>query len=129
MMALTPMEILALILVILIAIKLFVLYVKQRAWLNFTKKLYSNPQTFTIVSLILAIIVGYFVFQELTIVQAFGVMLFLTLLMGIGVAQFKDDMFEFADKIYKRKLLKRARLVTIIWIVLSLWVLWELFLR
>ena len=129
MIALTPMEILALILVILIAVKLFVLYVKQRAWLKFTKALYSNPQTFTIVAGILALIVGYYVLQEVTIVQAFGVILFMSLLMGIGISQFKDELFEFADRIYKRNLFKRTRLAWGIWVVLCLWVLWELFLK
>ncbi len=124
-----PLEIIALVLVIITFLKLLIISVKQRAWYKFTKAIYSRPAALRWISLILAVIVGYYVIQELSITQIWAVIAFVVLLMTIGVAEYSTEMLELAEKIFRKKnVLKRARLAVAIWVVLGLWLLKELFL-
>jgi len=125
----TPVEILALLFVLLILVKLIVIAVKPEAWMNLSNKLFDGTLT-TVVALFLLVVVGFLLLQELTIVQLFASMAFFALLVLIGVVPFREEVSAFAHKLYKgENLLKRTMISVVIWVALSLWVLYSLFLQ
>ena len=124
----TPLEIIAVIMVVLIAIKFLVLAVKPRAWMKVCDAIYGNPKATTWVGLILGAVILYYLLQELTIVQIFATLAFLSALMMIGIANFSKDLNEFAKKILARKnIMKKTWLAWVIWLVLMAWALKEIF--
>ncbi len=124
------LEIIALLLVILFLVKLVVVSRNPRAWLRFWKKRYSHRAAATVVALVLAGVVLYYLLMELTIVQIMAVAAFMALLFLIGFLPYMKDMFELGDRWMKEgNILWRSWLIILIWLVLSLWVLWEIFLN
>ena len=127
-MAMAPLEIIAFLLVALFVIKMLVLFTKPKSWLKFAKKIYGGGAVTTFVILVLAIIVLYYLLMELSIVQIFAVITFTTLLISLNVAPYSKELMAMADQLYRKKnLLSRAWLVILIWTLLSIWVLWEIF--
>ncbi len=127
-MALTPIEIIALILIVIGVIKMLVLFVKPVAWMNFAKKVYKRPPVVRIVSLILAAIVLWYLLTEITIVQIFAVMAFVALLFLIGLApDINSLMAKYRAQIKRGRLWQENWLYTLIWIVLMVWALVVLF--
>ncbi len=122
-------EIFALILIVLGLVKILVLAINPESWMNFARWIWSKPRLTQVISLILAGTVFYYLLMDLTIVQILAVMLFLALLMVVGLA---DEVEYFLTKyngmIKKGKLWKHYWLYTLIWLVLLLWGLKELFL-
>ena len=124
------LEIVALILIALFLVKLAVISRNPRAWLQFWKKRYSNTTAVTIVALVLAGIVLYFLLEELTIVQIMAVAAFMALLFLVGFLPYMKDMFTLGEQWIKQgNILQRSWLVILIGVALSLWVLWEIFFK
>lgn len=124
----TSIEIMALIVAVIAAIKIIVIFVKPKAWLGLVKKVYAQPILTTIISLVLAVIVLYYLLQELTILQIFAVMLLIVLLAAINMSTYSKEMTGVAEKMLKdKKILKKAWLSVVIWVILIIWTLKELF--
>ena len=122
------LEIIALILIGIFFVKLIVISKNPRAWLQFWKKRYAHTTAATVIALALAAIVLYFLLQQVTITQIMAVAAFMGLLFLIGFLPYINEMFGLADKWIKEgQLIKRSWLSIVIWLVLSLWVLWEIF--
>ena len=68
----TPIEIIALIFVVFGLIKLLVIAVNPKAWAKVPQKMAAQPVLLTVVSLVLAGVVLYYLRAELSIVQIFG---------------------------------------------------------
>jgi hypothetical protein len=124
----TAIEWIALVLAVLVLVKIIVILVSKKSWLPVTKKVYGSPGIWGFVFLILAAIVFWFLIQELSIVQIVAVGALISLLMGVGIMGYSKDVLPFIDKVLKKSFNGWTWLSIIIWIVLSLWVLWELFL-
>jgi len=124
----TPIGIIALILIIISAIKIIVILVNPKSWADIVKKIWANPMVTSIISLILAAIVLYYLIQSgLTIVQILAVTLFVALLMAVGIGMYATEMISMATKMLKKGVLKKAWFYTLIWIVLLIWGAKELF--
>lgn len=126
----TPIEIMALIVALLSAVKLLAILINPEFWINnVAKKFWTKPGVVSLVSLVIALIALVFLLQELTIVQIFAVMLFLMCLMIIGFAPYSKDMLALVEeKIFRDKnILKKSWLAVTVWIVLIIWVLCALF--
>lgn len=124
----TPIGIIALILIIVSAIKIIVILVNPKSWADLVKKIWVNPMVTSIVSLILAAIVLYYLIQSgLTIVQILAVTAFVALLMAVGIGIYANEVISMATKMLKKGILKRAWLYTLIWIILLIWGAYELF--
>lgn len=128
-MPLTSIEILALIFILIAGIKIIIVLLNPRTWLdNIVKPVYKESKLKILIFLILALIVLYFLLQELTIVQILAVMLFLCFLTAVGILPFSKEISNIAEKVYKDKnLIKKILLSFIIWIILLLWGLKEIF--
>lgn len=124
-MVLGTIEILALIIAVVAAIKILVILVKPRAWLGVVKAVYKSPMITMIISVILAAVVLYYLNNSgISIVQIFAVMLFIALLGAVGVsAYYKEVSGVISNMLKDRKILKKAWLSILIWILLIIWVL------
>ena len=120
----TPIQIMALIVALLGAIKTIVVLIKPKAWVDkVVKPIYANPMVTSIVALIIGGVSLWYLLQELTIVQIFASMLFFMALMLLGFAAFSKDTLAFAQKLLKDKeCIKRSWLLLILWIALLIWV-------
>ena len=125
-MGFSTIEWFALILAVLTLVKLIVISINPKSWMNFSKSLFTKPWLTTTTSLILALVVLYYLLVEITIVQIFAVMLFLSLLMMAGMVRFTKDLHKIAGKNIKEKI-KGSWLTIIIWFLLAIWVLFSLF--
>jgi len=124
----TPIEVIALIVALGAIIKILVILVNKSKWVGVVDKTYGkNSGLMSIVFIILAIVVFYYLIQVMTIVQIFAAMAFCGLLAGIAITAYPQDITAFAKRILKGKMSPLLWLVTIVWLVLSVWVLLELF--
>jgi len=116
----TSLETLAFILIVLAAVKMFVLLVKPKAWLNFAKAVYAKPAVTSFVALILAAIVLYYlVGAGITIVQILAVTVFVVLLLLVGLApEIPYFLRKYEGMIKKGKLWQQYWLYTLIWVAL-----------
>ena len=127
-MAFTPVEIIALFIIVIGLIKIAVLLVNPKSWINFAKNLYSKPKAVSTVALILAAIVFYYIIQEISIVQILAVTVFVFLLMMIGMAKEIQPLIKkFEPQINKGTIWKDYWLYTLIWVILLAWGIKELF--
>ncbi len=124
----TPIGIIALILIIVSAVKIIVILVNPKSWAEFVKKIWANPMITSTISLILAAIVLYYLIQSgLTIVQILAVTAFVALLMAVGIGMYATEVISMATKMLKKGILKKAWFYTLIWIALIVWGAYELF--
>lgn len=127
-MTFTPVEYIALIFIVFATIKILVLLINPKSWMNFAKKLWVNPRITTIVCLILAAIVLWYLLAEMTIVSILAVAGFIALLMGIGLAGYVPDLIKAYERQIKSKALWKdgTWFYTLIWVVLMVWGLYVL---
>ncbi|MFH1607624.1 MAG: hypothetical protein ABIA78_00660 [archaeon] len=126
----TSVEWIALIVIIVSAIKMFVLLVKPVAWMNFARSLYAKPGIAKVVGLILAGIVFYYLYyvSGITIIQILAVTAFVALMLMIGLADEADELVKkYQSVIKKGNLWKRFWFYTLLWIILLAWGIKELF--
>ena len=128
-MALTPIEIIATILALLSLIKLITISINKKAWINSISKPILKNQTLTgVVLAILGIIILYFLLQELSIVQIFAVMSFMSVMMGLGFLSYSKELVSIMEKLAKQKFSTLMWIYILIWLFLVLWVLYSIFL-
>lgn len=122
------LEFLALILIVLSAVKLVVLLINPQSWFESVRKLYTNPQITSGVALILALIVLYLLIDSgVTIVEIMAVCLFLALLIVIGIAKYAKSIIDWANQQDMKSILKEQWLYALIWILLLGWGLQAIF--
>lgn len=125
----TPIQIMALIVALIGAIKTILVLISPKTWADkIVKPIYANPFVTSIAALILGGVSLWYLLKELTIIQIFASMLFFMALMLLGFAAFSKDTVAFAQKLLKdQECIKKCWLVLIIWIVLLIWVFYALF--
>ncbi|MBW3002258.1 hypothetical protein KY338_03805 [Candidatus Woesearchaeota archaeon] len=124
----TPIQIMALIVAVLGAIKLLVIIVDPKIWLKkVVKPIYANTMVASLLGLIIAGVSLYYLNQELTIVQIFAVLLFFMGLMLMSFAVMAKEMVGLADKVLRKDGLMRFWLPMLIWVLLLIWVFYALF--
>lgn len=121
-MTLGTLEILALILIAIAAIKLIVFLVSPQSWYSFLQKLYVNPQITSVVALLLAAIVLYLLIASgITIVEILAICLFIVLLMAVGIAKYADQIIGWTEQQEVVSFVRKLWLYTIVWVLLLAW--------
>ena len=124
----TPVDIIALILTVIIFVKLIVLAIRKEAWMKIPKMLFAKPMISMIISFVLASVVLYYLLMEITIVQIFASMLLFAFLMLATMTAYPEILQSMVKIVMKEKnLIAKAWLPSLIWVLLTLWVLWALF--
>ncbi len=119
----TSIEVLATIFAVLVLVKLVFIRTNLKAWMNFAQTILRNSVAALLVYLVLAAVVGYFIFSSMTIVQVGAVMLFTSLLMGVGLAPYSQVILKVGEEMLTEGMGK-AWLSMLIWLCISLWVLY-----
>ena len=122
----TTIEWFALVIIVASLIKIAFILIKPKAWMNFAAKLWRKPKVTGTISLILSAVVLYYLLTEINIVQIFAVLLFFSLFMMAGHSPDIKDLIVITRKNMK-KIIKESRLYILIWLLLIIWVLWEIF--
>ncbi len=125
----TPIETIALIVIIVSAIKILTLLISPKSWLNFAKGFYKKPGVSKIVAFVLALIVLYYlVGAGITIVQILAVTAFVALLLIMGLADEVPYLIKKYEALIKKgNLWKEYWFYSLVWIILLVWGLKELF--
>jgi len=128
-MGLTVVEIMALIFLLVAAVKIVVILVNPKSWFELTKQIWLYPGLTMIISLALAILSLFYLLDNgVTVVDLFAVMLFVSFLAAVGVAIYSKEVMKIAEKLMKdKKLVQKSWLYITIWIVLVIWGFKELF--
>jgi hypothetical protein len=124
----TPIEIIALIFAIVVLIKMLMLFVAADKWMDFAEKLAEKKNLMKIIYILLAALVGYYVLSAVNIVTAFAVIVFGSLLYGISLMPHMDHFVKLHQRMKPGQMLKTHWLSFVIWIALSVYVLYTLFL-
>lgn len=122
----TALEVIATIFAILVLVKIVVVVINPRVWMKkVAEPLLGNPPLATAIYAILAIVVGYYVFERLPVTHVAAVMLFTALVMGIGLMPYAHPVLKIAEEISATRstLLRKAWLPIVIWVGIALWVL------
>lgn len=123
----TPVEWIAGLFAILAIVKLIVVIFNKKAWVkNVSKPILGNKASGLLFA-ILAIVIFYFLILELSIVQIFAVMAFTGMIIGFAYMDYSKELMSLVDKVMKRKFSGWMWIQVIVWLVLSVWVLMELF--
>lgn len=122
----TALEVIATIFAIVVLVKLVVVLINPRLWMeHVAKPLLGNPPLATAVYATLAIVVGYFVLANLDITDVAAVMAFTALVTGLGMIPYAKTLLKAAEEMSATRsdLLRNAWLPIVIWGVIALWVL------
>ncbi len=128
----TPVEIIALIFVVISIIKLITIAISPKAWYGSSNplvKLVWNRISATIFSLIIGGVILYYLLAEISIAQLFVAVIFSFLLMIITVAPDIDKLLKAVpDQIEKKKgsFLVEYWPAIIAWVGLMAWTVWEI---
>ena len=125
----TAVETIALIMIVVAAIKMIVLLINPVGYLNFAKGLYKKPILAQVVGFILAAVVLYYLINSgLTIVQILAVAGFVSLFLMVGLASSIGPLMKkFDAQIKQGNMWKEYWFYTLIWIVLLVWAAKEIF--
>ncbi len=122
----TALEVIATIFALFVLVKIVVVLINPQVWMKkVAEPLLGNPRLATAVYGVLAIVVGYYVFASLHIVDVAAVMLFTALVMGVGMMPYSKALLKIAGEMSATRsdLLRNAWLAIVIWTVIALWVL------
>jgi len=120
--------IIALIVVIVAVIKMLVLLVNPKSWMNMAKKLVVNPVSRIIALILAGVVLNYLRIGGITIVQIFAVIAFLGLIIFVGLAPHIDSLIKKYEKQIKTgRMWKENWLYILIWLVLLIWAVKEMF--
>ncbi len=118
-----PIEILAIIFAVFVIVKLVVVTVKPGLWMKWAKGMLKNELLITLIYFVLAVIIGYYIFAELTVVQVAAVTLWVSMLIGIGFVPYSKILLKTSDELLSVGISK-AWLSMLIWAGLAIWVLY-----
>ncbi|MEE8077196.1 MAG: hypothetical protein V3T60_16430 [Candidatus Binatia bacterium] len=121
-----PIEILATFFAVFVIVKLVVVTVKPGLWMKWAKGILKNELLITLIYFVFAVIVGYYIFAELTVVQVAAVTLWVSMLIGIGFIPYSKILLKTSDELLSVGISK-TWLSMLIWAVLAVWVLYAVF--
>ena len=125
----SEIAILATIFALFILLKISIVLINPRGWFKVADAILRNTIITTIVYLVLAVIVGYYILRNFSIVQVAAVMLFSSILIGLGMLPFSETLLTIRDEMLRSRsdILRKTWFTLLIWIAIALWTLYEVF--
>ena len=122
----TPLEIIATIFAILILVKVSIVMMNPKLWLKVAEPAMRNYTLTAVVYAIIAVIVGYYIFASLNIVQVAAVMLFTAILIGLGLLPFHKHFMKIGQEMSESRsvMFQKVWLQIVIWVAMAVWVLY-----
>jgi hypothetical protein len=116
------LEVLAIILIVISAIKIVIFIVNPQLWYSFIQRIYSKPAMASLIAFILAAVVLYLLLiSGVTIVEILAVCLFVALLIAIGLAKYADRLIGWVKEQDIVFVVKELWLYTLVWLLLLAW--------
>jgi hypothetical protein len=123
----TSVEWIAVIFSLLGLIKILSFAFSKTWWINnVSLKVFEKPKVLGVVFLVLAVVVFYYLFLELTLAQIIAGAAFGSLLTGLGLIGFSKELRGLVEKVVKRGIDGWLKLLMLIWIVLLGWTLYSI---
>jgi hypothetical protein len=121
----TPVEIIAVIFAIVVLADFILVLMKPKLTVQLMESVYPKRGLMSAGILILAAIVGYYLWMELTVEQIFAGALFGMLIYGLILVQYPNKLMKFSKEVLKDK--QKAMLPWLIFAVISVGVLYSAF--
>lgn len=83
-------------------IKMLIILVNPDYWINFAKRFWKYPAMTGLISTLLAGLVLFYLLQDLSIVDIFAVMLFISLIFISTLSSIGNEYLEFSQKLAKK---------------------------
>lgn len=127
-MVLTSIEIIAMLVAVLSIIKIVLVIFNRKMWYNnVVRPIYGNVNVSTPIFLLLAVIVFWYIFQFASLVFIFAVAGFIALIMAFGFMIYVKELTPILKKVYDKKINGWIMIYALIWLILSVGVLLEIF--
>ena len=126
----TAIEIIALVFIAFSAIKIAVLMIKPTAWYGGPAgKLWSNPVIAYPAIIVIGAVVLWYLLAELTITQVFAAGIFGFLVFMLDLTPYTGKLFGLIQRDAQSgtNILRKSWVGNLVWIVLMILVLWEIF--
>lgn len=125
----SAIEIIAVIFAIFILLKVSIILINPHGWSRLADAILSNKIITTTAYLLIAVIVGYFIFRNFSIVQVAAIMLFSSILIGLGLLPFSEIFLTIRDEMLESRwyILRKTWFTLLIWITIAVWTLYEVF--
>lgn len=127
LMEFSSLEIIVLIFILISLIKLITILIKKEKWISVIEIVYKNSKISSVLFLILAIVVFYYLINNMDIVEIFAALVFSYLLIIISFMFYSKEMVEVSKKILKKKFSFWMKGYIIVWVLLIGWCLYEIF--
>lgn len=121
----TPMEILAVVLAVIILLRALVLIISPKKALKKAIYFFERPELAIGAYIVMLLITGYIVINALGIVNAFAAITFGISLIGLSLIVYPKPVMKLTKAILKDR--KRFLLIMVIWVALAVWTLYTLF--
>ena len=125
----TPVETMALLTALVVLGKVITLLRSQRLWFStITTRFWGGSGTTTlVVSAVVGAATLWFLLEELTIVQIWAAMLFCMAITVMALGPFSEYLLAAEERWFaEARTLRKGWLAGVVWVGLSLWVLYEL---
>ncbi len=119
----TAIETIAFIFIIVGLVKLITLTINPGAWISLAKKIWRKSQYLSVIYLIVAAIIFYYLIQELTILQILATAAFVSLLFGLQFSRYSKETLAFIERVVRNKgnYWKNNWFYALIWLTLLIW--------
>ncbi len=123
------LEILAIIFSILILLKIIIIFIRPNLMMKFAAKLMQNSTLLYVLYLIVAIIIGYYLSLNLSIIQIAAVMFFTSFLFGISMIPYLRKAFDAKMGMMQTRseIIKHFWLSILIWLAIAIITLYKVF--
>ena len=129
-MEISSVDVIAAVVAIVAIVKIIVVIINRKAWCDkVVEPIYNNSSLSSSIFLILGIVAFYYLLQEISIVQIFAVIGLSACLIAVGLLQYSNEFIFMLKKVCKRKFGRWLWFYIVVWVVLSVWVLYEIFFR
>ena len=121
------LQIIALLFILLSIVKILVVLMNKKSWYeNVARPIYYNRQLSTFIFLVLAVVIFYYLIQELSFAQIFSVIAFTSLLLGLGFLQYSEEITGLMQKMYNKKYNSWQIFYILLWVLLIVVALYEI---
>lgn len=124
---LTPLEIISLLFSVIVLIKIVAVLPNRKMIAKKTKIALKHVDAIETLMLISAVIIGYFVFSTMSIVQIVAVMFLTSFLFSMVLYAIPESVEAIYKAMSKKKLNKWIWLNIVIWLIIALWTLYAIF--
>lgn len=117
------LEVLAVIFAVMVLVKFAALLISPVSWMNTAGTVLKFPRACTWIYAALAVVVGYYVFSRIDVIEVVSVMLLTSLLMGVALGPYSRTILKLGKEMAGEGF-GRLWPSMVIWAVIAVWALY-----